>query len=104
MIYELILKVLAGYSLLLIIVGSFGNLFIFVICVGSKVIRKSNTFKFIAAISLTDTLSLFGWNLSHFTESYFGIDYSNVYLWYCRINTFSQYTSLQLSAWLLVKI
>ena len=78
--YAIVFRVISAYSLLLIIVGTFGNLFIFIVCVTSKAIRKSNTFKFIAAISITDTISLYGWNLGHFISSYFNIDYSYVYL------------------------
>ncbi len=52
-------------------------------------------------ICITDTLSLFTWNLDHFLKPNFNIYIETLNEPMCRIFTFLQYTSLQSSAILL---
>ncbi|CAF1044319.1 unnamed protein product [Brachionus calyciflorus] len=103
LLYEILSKILGAYSLMLIIIGTISNFIIFYIC-SKKPLRNISTFKFLSILALSDTLCLYGWNLTHFTVSYLNIDYNLIYLAICRIELFIQQTSLQYSAWILVSI
>ena len=101
--FEVIKKLLGAYALLLTIVGTIGNVLIFSICI-KKEMRKINTFKFFAFISISDCLALYEWNLKHFIAAYFGIDFNFMSLAWCRLSLYLQYVTLQFSAWILVYI
>lgn len=94
-------KIFALYSLILTTLGTFGNVLIIIVCMDRK-LRTINTFKFLAIISISDIISLYQWNLAHFTNEYIKVDFTLINVPLCRIVTFLQYTSLQYSAWLLV--
>ncbi|CAF0800899.1 unnamed protein product [Brachionus calyciflorus] len=102
-LYEILSRILGAYSLMLIIFGLIANFIIFFICL-RKPLRKISTFKFFSILALSDTLSLFECNLTHFTIAYFNIAYNSIYLPWCRLEQFLQQTFLQLSAWILVSI
>lgn len=85
------------YSLLLIIIGTIGNILIFLICLRLK---KNTTFILLRALSISDTISLYFWNLKHFMIPFYGIDIEGYPI--CRYTNFVQLASLQISAWTLV--
>jgi hypothetical protein len=88
--------------LVLIILGTIGNGIVFAICL-SKNLRSKTTFKFLAFMAVSDIFALYGYNLDHFTSTFYnGYTYSYVSLVGCRFENFTQYVSLQFSAWLLV--
>ncbi len=94
-------KVVGVYSAFLIIAGTFGNLFLLLMCFLTP-LRRTNTFVFLGVMAFTDIVALYWWNLDHFIKPYFGIDRSpSGFLW-CRVDTFLQFTALSSSAWLLV--
>lgn len=96
-----ITKVLGIYSIILTILGTLLNGFIFLVCL-RKNLRKINAFKFFAIISISDTISLYEWNLEHFINVFFNVNFSYTNLVWCRLGTYLQYVSLEYSAWLLV--
>ena len=100
-ITEIALRIIADYSLFLIVVGPIGNAISFFVCLRPQ-LRKVPTFVFYAFLLVCDTVSLFWWNLDHVTIIYgefyledFGMDT-------CSVVTFFQCFTFQLSAWLLV--
>lgn len=90
---------LAAYSILLVIFGTAGNLLTCLVCFR---LRSTTTFVFLAIASLFDAASLFVWNLNHFTQTFLDIDLQSRNIHSCRIGQFVQFTSLEISAWLLV--
>jgi hypothetical protein len=95
-------KIVAIYEISIIILGTFGNAFVFY--VGYRNRASSNTFLFLMFMSIADIISMYWWNLSHFIESFFLIDIQNFNLYLCKCMSFVQLTSLQISAWVLVLI
>jgi hypothetical protein len=102
-LFEIIKKILGTYALLLTIIGTIGNALIFLICI-KKEMRRINTFKFLAFISISDLIALYEWNLKHFIAAFFGIDFNFMSLAWCRLSLYLQYVTLQFSAWILVNI
>lgn len=98
---HIVMKALGVWCLVLTIVGTIGNLFIFLICVTK--LRSQVTFVFIAFLAVVDALSLYEWNLTHFYEAFHissALVDGNILI--CRLISFSQYITLHSSAWLLV--
>jgi hypothetical protein len=91
--------VLAYYSLFIVIVGTIFNTLSFLICIR---IRNNNTFIFLAFLSISDIFCLYYWNLHHFLNTIFDIDWKANTQFQCKIGSFLQYSFLQISAWLLV--
>ena len=98
---RIITLVLGAYSIFILVCGTLFNALILCVCLRKKM-RKVNAFKFFAVISIVDTVALYEWNLSHFTNAYFHVLFSYINLTWCRLGTFMQYVSLQYSAWMLV--
>ena len=99
---DIILNVLGIYSLLLCIVGTVGNIFNLFIILKTD-LKKTKTFVFLAFLSVTDTLSMYWWDLDHFLTPFFQIDRQNESNLWCKINTFIQESVLFASAFFLVK-
>lgn len=91
------------YSLLLCIIGSIGNIFNIFIILNTN-LKYTNTFIFLAFLGFTDLFSLYFWNMDHFLWPFFQIDRQNESLFWCRFDTYLQFTILQSSAFLLVKV
>ena len=94
-----VLQVFGAYSLLLIIVGTLGNMLIFATCMR---LQKNTTFIFLRFLSISDTVALYFWNLNHFLVPFFDIDLETVHYMSCKIVMYLQFASLQISAWILV--
>jgi hypothetical protein len=101
-VIDVLERVLSVYALGLILLGTIGNLLVFVICMKNKHLRITNAFKLLAFMSISDIFSLFEWNLNHFTYTYFELNLFNSSLIGCRFLNFTQNVSLQFSAWILV--
>ena len=95
-----ILHAIGLYELILIIIGTIGNLSVFL----ASLKLKNNTFILIRFLAIADTIALYFWNLNHFTNQFFHLDLQNFNFYFCKFFQFSQYTSLQISAWILVTI
>ncbi|CAF1257485.1 unnamed protein product [Didymodactylos carnosus] len=93
---------IGAYSLLLTIFGTIGNLLSLFIFLKSKILRKYSTCKFLIALAIIDTLSLYWWNLQRFYKVYFGFTYNKLSVASCRISMFMAYSTLEISSWLLV--
>ena len=100
MVFINTLAILGIFCLGLAIVGTIGNTLIFFICILK--LRNEVTFIFIAFLAVVDMVSLFEWNLTHFTDAFYTINLLMDTIPKCRLLAFFQMTSLQASAWLLV--
>lgn len=96
-------KIFGTYSMIVLLLGTLFNGLIFIICI-RKSLRKTSTFNFLAILALSDTFSLFEWNLNHFTLPFFNVELTRISFLWCRMGLFSQHTFLQFSAWILVSI
>jgi hypothetical protein len=93
--------ILGHYSLVLIVSGTLCNCLIFLVCTRPN-LRKINTFKLFAFLSVSDILTLYHWNLDNLLYIKYGKYFNLVFLWKCRISNYLQYLTLQYSAWILV--
>lgn len=93
--------VVAYLSLSIIFVGIVFNTACFFIFRFNKELNKMSSSVYLSYCSITDTLSLFDWNLDHFLSPVFNTGVENPSLFACRFFSFIQYFSLQSSAWLL---
>ena len=94
-----VLQVFGVYSLLVILVGTLGNMLIFMTCMRLK---KNTTFIFLRFLSISDTVALYFWNLNHFLVAFFNIDLETLHFMSCKLVMYLQFVSLQISAWILV--
>ena len=100
-LFKILQKILGMYALLLIIVGTISSCMSFYICFK---LSKISTFVFLAFLSVSDIVSLYYWNLTNFVDNWFDIDFLNSSYWLCKIGNYYQFTSLQISAWILIVI
>jgi hypothetical protein len=94
-------KIVGVYELIVIILGTFGNLFIFYVSYPN---RKDSIFLFLLFLSISDMISLYWWNLNHFVLPFTKLDLQNYSFYYCKVINFFQFTSSQVSAWILILI
>ena len=94
------IKIIGVFSLVLAILGTFGNTLIFLVCLIR--LRNQVTFVFIMFLAITDTITLYGWNLAHFAEAFYNFNLQETTPT-CRLLNFFQYASFHSSAWLLVR-
>ena len=99
-VFLILRKLLGIYAILLVV---FGTIFSLLCCYISFKLRKTTTFIFICFMSLANMFTLYFWNLGNFLRELFQIDLINISLWLCKFGSFFQFTSLQISAWILVK-
>ena len=96
-----IIQILGYYALTIIILGTIGNALILYV---SYRIKQSSVFILFCYLSISDTLSLYFWNLNIFTYSTYNLDLQNYNLYSCKFGNWIQFSALQTSAWILVKI
>lgn len=102
-ILDIIEKIMSIWSLLLILCGFIFNLLVFVICVKSKKLRSTSTFKILAIGAINDMLMCFPWNFDDFADYFFDLQVYSRSLFYCEfIKNFLQYVTI--TSWLLVSI
>jgi hypothetical protein len=92
-------KCIGLIAIFIVVFGTIGN---FLVGLVSYRLRESNTFIFIVFLSFNDTLTLYFWNLNHFIAPFFNIDIQNYSLFVCKLGSFVQLSSQQISAWMLV--
>ena len=100
---EVILRVIAIYSVAIMVIGSIGNVLCFVVCSQQK-LRTVPTFVFYLFLVMSDTMTLFWWNTDHYLLVYENYQLEELGIHACRSVTFFQLFSFQWSAWLLVII
>lgn len=100
-IHTTFFRLLSYYPLLIIGVGVVGNTISFIIFRFHSAFKSSSTMVYLSFVAITDTLSLFGWELDHYLNfnHYISIFTENKVL--CKVSWFNQYASLQCSALLL---
>ena len=98
---DIISKAIGIYSILISLIGTFGNLSAALICL-KKPLRETPTFIFVGFGLLTDIVTLYFWNVDHFLLAFESYQIEEVNIDLCRFTILFQTTSLQWSAWLLV--
>jgi hypothetical protein len=98
---NLFLKILSAYALFLTVVGTFLNSISIFVCIR---LRANKSFVFLSFLCVSDTIALYFWNLNHFTSGFFHINLIAINYWLCKFGQFVQFSSMQISAWLLVFI
>lgn len=98
-------RVMGIWGLILVITGLVFNTIVFLICVKSKELRSSSTFKLLAIAAINDGLSCFPWNFDDFTRLFFDYYAAESTTFYCGLFTiFFIYTTCTYASWLLVTI
>lgn len=104
--HRFVIRALSIYALFLVVVGTLGNtLTIIVLC--RRNLRQYVTMRYLIAVSLCDTVSLYGWNLNNFykfTMSPQNNNLEQISLVHCRIVSYVTFVGLQLSSWCLTAV
>ncbi len=99
-VFATINKIQGIYALFLTIFGTALNIFSIIICLR---IKKNATFMFLAFFSFFNIFTLYWWNLNNFLTVFTDFNLLFWSFWACKIGNYVQFTSLQLTAWFLVK-
>ena len=91
--------VISSYQILLAVFGAIGGLLTLITAFR---LRKTTTFFFISFLAITDSLSLYWWNLNDVIFTFFGYHVEESDMFGCKIFNFFQMVPTQASAWLLV--
>lgn len=89
---------IAYFSIFIMALGLIGNTISFLIYRFHPSFKNMSTTVFLSVIAITDTISLFEWNLSHFTNIVLGYNVLTKSLIIYRFCYFLQYSSVQVSA------
>lgn len=104
-VYNIFSKIFASYSLFLCICALIFNPLVLFICLKSRRLRSTSTFKLLAFSSINDLLSCMGWNQEDFVTTVLNYSTSYLNLDYCRwVSMFLQYSTLEYASWMLVSI
>ncbi|CAF1185448.1 unnamed protein product [Rotaria sp. Silwood1] len=104
--YKYIVRCLSIYALILVIVGTLGNLFTIVILCRRN-LRRYVTMRYLIAVSICDIVSLYGWNLNNFYKFTISSNFTNIEdlsIVHCRIISYMTFVGLQLSSWCLTAV
>ncbi|CAF2564093.1 unnamed protein product [Rotaria sp. Silwood2] len=104
--YALVIHYLSIYALILIIVGTVGNL-LTIIVLFRRNLRRFVTVRYLIAVSICDIISLYGWNLNSFYKFNISRSHGNIEdisLIHCRLISFMTFAALQLSSWCLTAV
>ena len=97
--------IFAWYHLFLMVSSIILNPLVAFVCIKSRNLRSTSTFKLLAFNSINDIIVCFEWNLADFVNTAIGYNLSRRSLVYCRLATyFLQYSTLNLSSWMYVSI
>lgn len=103
---HLVIRSLSIYALILVIVGTLGNLLTIIISC-RKNLRRYVTMRYLIAVSICDIISLYGWNLNNFYKFTISSNNNNleeISLIHCRILSYMTFVGLQLSSWCLTAV
>ena len=92
-----LIKVLSYFPWFILVVGVIGNLCAFLIFTFNKNMNRMSSMTYLSFISIADTFSLFVWNLDHFFLPNYAFKLENLGVVSCKVLSFIQFTSLQLS-------
>ena len=93
-------QVTSYFGIIIIGLGLVFNTLTFLIFRLDKDLKKMPSIVILSFVCISDTLSLFTWNLNHFLEKY-NLKIENIDISTCKIFSFMQYTSLEISGLLL---
>ncbi|CAF0797487.1 unnamed protein product [Adineta ricciae] len=96
----------AIYALLLIIVGTIGNMLTIIILLRAN-LRQYTTMRYLTAVASADLCSLYSWNLNLFYKHLinpYQNDLEDSSIFTCRLISFIAFVSLQLSSWYLTLV
>ena len=96
-----VFKIISYFPLVIIFIGIIGNSASFLIFRFEKELRAMSSMVYLSFCCITDTLSLFTWNLNHFLLPNFDLAMEDFNIHTCRFFQFLQYFTLQSSALLL---
>ncbi|CAF3034785.1 unnamed protein product [Rotaria sp. Silwood2] len=102
----IVVRGLSIYALILIIVGTLGNLLTIVILCRRN-LRRYVTMRYLIAVSICDIISLYGWNLNNFYKFTISSNLTNIEdfsIAHCRIISYVTFVGLQLSSWCLTAV
>ena len=94
-------KIVSIYNLFVTIIGTLTNTLTIMTCF-QKDLREISTFKLYAFNAISDIVSLYPWNIRQFILYNFGLDLETTFLWWCIGASYIQFTTFEISAWLLV--
>jgi hypothetical protein len=104
--HQIVIRLLSIYALILVIVGTLGNLLtIIILC--RKNLRRYVTMRYLIAVSICDIITLYGWNLNNFYKFTISANNNNLEelsLVHCRIMSYMTFVGLQLSSWCLTAV
>lgn len=100
-VFIVLTKIFGIYALCLTILGTVFNVASFYVCYR---IKNNSTFTIMTFLTLIDALTLYYWNLNNFLVPFANISMLTTNLWLCKIGNFIQFSSLEISGWLLVRI
>jgi len=92
---SLFLKIVSFLGPIIIANGVIGNTAAFLFFRINSDLKKMTCFVYLSFVAITDTLSLFIWNLNHFLGPNFNITIENLSIFTCRLFSFIQFFSLQ---------
>ena len=102
---EIVSKLFATICLIEIISAFILNPLVLFICLKSKRLRSTSTFKLLAVNAINDILICYPWNQENFAITFFDYFTSNKSLIYCRLVTvFLQTVTLNIETWILLSI
>ncbi|CAF0825233.1 unnamed protein product [Adineta steineri] len=104
--YLFIIHYLSIYALVLIIIGTVGNLLTIIVLL-RRHLRRFVTVRWLIAVSICDIISLYGWNLNNFYKFNVSSRNSNIEdisLFHCRFISYMTFVALQLSSWCLTAV
>ena len=88
---------------ILLVIGTFGNAFAFLI-LRNKTMTRQSTNLFLAALAVTDSIVLYFGLLRKWLVVLIGIDFASESKWLCRCVSVLSYTHSQFSAWLIIAV
>ncbi|UJR32913.1 hypothetical protein I4U23_020374 [Adineta vaga] len=104
--YRIVIRLLSFYALILVVIGTLGNLLtIIILC--RRNLRRFVTMRYLIAVSVCDIISLYGWNLNNFYKFTISSNYKNLEeksLVHCRVMSYLTFVGLQLSSWCLTAV
>jgi hypothetical protein len=104
--YLFVTHYLSIYALVLLIVGTVGNLLTIVVLL-RRHLRRFVTVHYLIIVSICDIISLYGWNLNNFYKFNISPRKGNIEdlsLVHCRLISFMTFVGLQLSSWCLTAV
>ena len=102
---SLFMKILGSINVLLLFASLILNSFVLFICLRSKKLRSTSTFKLLAFGSVNDIFSCLPWNFEDFCISFLSWQPYSDSLFYCRWSSiFLQSYTFNLISWILVTV